>query len=168
MMVVLALGSNLGARVQNLKAAAKLLPVYNRRYSYIYKTKALLPEGAPAWYDIPFLNMVISGYVNLSPMELLECTQQIEYALGRQSTGTWSPRFIDIDILLYGNLSMQSDVLTIPHREMHNRDFVLVPACDVCPRYPHTVLAATLETMLLSVREINVVKECGIPSWPGP
>ncbi len=159
--VVLALGSNVGSRKNNLEAAVRLLPIYNGHCSYIYETRALLPDGAPTWWDMPYLNMVMCGYVNLSPDELLGCIKRVEYTLGRSNTGTWGPRPIDVDILLYDGLSMQSDALTIPHKEMHKRDFVLVPACDVCARFPHTVLKTTLETILSSMQEVDVVKKYG-------
>ncbi|WP_225318170.1 2-amino-4-hydroxy-6-hydroxymethyldihydropteridine diphosphokinase [Anaplasma marginale] len=159
--VVLALGSNVGSRKNNLEAAVRLLPIYNGHCSYIYETRALLPDGAPTWWDMPYLNMVMCGYVNLSPDELLGYIKHVEYTLGRSNTGTWGPRPIDVDILLYDGLSMQSDALTIPHKEMHKRDFVLVPACDVCPRSPHTVLKTTLETILSSMQEVDVVKKYG-------
>ena len=164
-MVVLALGSNVGSRANNLKAAVRLLPIYNGRCSYIYETRALLPDGAPTWWDMPYLNMVIHGYVSLPPEELLECIKHVEYTLGRSNTGIWGPRLIDVDILLYDSLSMQSDTLTIPHKEMHKRDFVLVPACDVCARFPHTVLKITLETILSSIREVDVVKKHNPPNF---
>ncbi|MGN7678870.1 MAG: 2-amino-4-hydroxy-6-hydroxymethyldihydropteridine diphosphokinase [Anaplasma sp.] len=156
MYVVLALGSNLGARMGNLEAAVRSLPLHDKRCSYVYENAALLPAQAPVWWDTPYLNMVITGYVDLTPMGLLERAKGIETILGRCSEGVWGPRTIDIDILLWEGLSMQSDTLTIPHKEMHKRDFVLVPACDICPRFVHSTLQTTLESILLARPVVNV------------
>ena len=161
-MIVLALGSNLGSRLENLITASKMLPLRNRKYSYVYESRALLPENAPQNWDIPFLNMAISGYTHLSPTELLNSIKDIEKSLGRRSTEIWAPRHIDIDILFYGNSSIKDATLTIPHKRMHERDFVLVPACDICAQFSHSTLEATLESLLLNI-DSDVVKKCKLP-----
>ncbi|MEH0831220.1 2-amino-4-hydroxy-6-hydroxymethyldihydropteridine diphosphokinase [Anaplasma bovis] len=161
-MIVLALGSNLGSRLDNLITASKMLPLRNRKYSYVYESKALLPENAPLNWDIPFLNMAISGYTHLSPTELLTSIKDIEKSLGRRNMGVWAPRPIDIDILFYGRSSIQDTTLTIPHKRIHERDFVLVPACDICARFSHSTLEVTLESLLLNM-DSDVVKKCKLP-----
>ncbi|MGN7661375.1 MAG: 2-amino-4-hydroxy-6-hydroxymethyldihydropteridine diphosphokinase [Anaplasma sp.] len=156
MYVVLSLGSSLGARMGNLETAVRLLPLHGKICSYVYESAALLPAQAPVWWDTPYLNMVITGYVGLTPTGLLESAKGIETTLGRRSEGVWGPRSIDVDILLWEGLSMQSDTLIIPHKEMHKRDFVLVPMCDICPRFVHSTLQTTLESILLAMPVVNV------------
>ncbi|QJC27305.1 2-amino-4-hydroxy-6-hydroxymethyldihydropteridine pyrophosphokinase [Anaplasma platys] len=159
-MLVLALGSNVGDRMANLKAAVKLLPIHNIVCSAVYESRALLPPNAPICWDAPFLNMSIAGYTHLSPMNLLEHTKEIEHALGRYGEyKVWSPRTIDIDIALWEGINMSSEALSIPHAELHKRAFVLVPICDICPRFPHTVLKSSIEDILVSTCTTDLVKK---------
>ncbi|SCV63423.1 2-amino-4-hydroxy-6-hydroxymethyldihydropteridinepyrophosphokinase [Anaplasma phagocytophilum] len=158
-MVVLALGSNIGDRMSALREAIKLIPLHNKLYSSVYESCALLPDNAPFCWNMPFLNMVIAGYTHFSPADLLQSVKQIESQLGRYSLGHWSPRSIDIDIILWEGVTVEDKALTIPHKEMHKRDFVLVPTCDICPRLPHPILKETVESILLKKQDINLVKK---------
>ncbi|MDB1135792.1 2-amino-4-hydroxy-6-hydroxymethyldihydropteridine diphosphokinase [Candidatus Anaplasma sp. TIGMIC] len=158
-MVVLALGSNVGNRLENLRKAAMLLPLDGKEFSPIYESRALLPSGAPSWWDTPFLNAVISGGTNLSPTSLLKCAKQIEYSLGRFDHEFWGPRTIDIDLVLWENTILDSDALTLPHKLMHTRDFVLVPTCDICPQFSHPVLTMSIEALLLAQKNVETVKK---------
>jgi 2-amino-4-hydroxy-6-hydroxymethyldihydropteridine diphosphokinase len=135
-MIVLGLGSNLGDRLHNLSSAVKMLNVILRevKTSSIYESKAQLPENAPKSWNIKYLNMVITGETNIPAEQLLNKIKEIEYSLGREKKyDTWSPRIIDIDILLYNNIITKSDRLTIPHNLLLNRDFALVPMVEICP-----------------------------------
>lgn len=126
-LVYLALGSNLGNRMQNFRDAIDELSVFFKikQLSHIIETKALLLEGAPSSWNIPYLNMVISGTTDFSPMELLIKIKEIEKKLRRnQNAPRWSPRIIDIDILTYYEQEIHEEKLTIPHKEIKNRDFV--------------------------------------------
>ncbi len=127
----LALGSNLGDRQAHLLDAIARLNAAGvetlRRSSII--------ETPPAYVlDQPhFLNMVIEAQTSLFVTELLRRTQQIERDMGRRKIIDKGPRLIDIDILLFGNLSLQSPKLTVPHPLMHERPFVLVPLAELIP-----------------------------------
>lgn len=140
MKVALCLGSNLGDRELNIRAAISRLPLTNIKISDLIVTKALLKEGSPASWNMDFINCVITGDTNLEPLGLLKAAKEIEKSLGRVEIGVWSPREIDIDILLYGNLRISTPELTIPHAEMHNRDFVMELIEQVAPDMLSTLI----------------------------
>lgn len=126
-LVYLAFGSNLGNRMQNFRDAIDELSAFFeiKQISHVIETEALLLEGTPASWNIPYLNMVISGITNYSPMELFTSIKAIEKKLGRDSNAQkWSPRIIDIDILAYYGQEIYEEKLTIPHNEIKNRDFI--------------------------------------------
>lgn len=126
-LVYLAFGSNLGNRMKHFRDAINELSVFFKikQISHIIETEALLLEGSPSSWNIPYLNMVISGTTNYSANELLIKIKEIEKKLGRdQNAPRWSPRIIDIDILAYYDQQILEEKLTIPHKEIKNRDFV--------------------------------------------
>jgi dihydropteroate synthase/2-amino-4-hydroxy-6-hydroxymethyldihydropteridine diphosphokinase len=144
--VYLGLGSNLGDRRDNLRtaigalgdngstvAADSGLSVTVQRVSPIIETPALLPDDAPWEWNKPFLNLVIECDVVGSPEALLATIHRIQDSLGRDNTHRWSPRPIDIDILLWGDDIIDTDALTVPHRDMHLRHFVLTPLIALAP-----------------------------------
>ena len=129
--VFLALGSNLGDRIDHLNLARKELSgeVKIIKESGIYET--------PPWgfVDQPaFLNQVLSAETSLSAHDLLVFVKNIEKQMGRVETFRNGPRVIDIDILLYGDLEIQTSDLTIPHPRMLERGFVLVPLAEIAPQ----------------------------------
>ena len=138
-MVILGLGSNLGDRAIHLKRAISRLSrgsgaiLHDVRLSRIYESQALMPPGAPASWDLPYLNCALSGETSLGPHALLRRVQEIERSLGRQDHEQWAPRPIDIDILWWNGSEVRSDDLTVPHPEILNRPFVLEPLRDLIP-----------------------------------
>ena len=138
-MAYLSLGSNLGDRKAHLDRALRMIGeggdaiLSDMHCSSIYEVPALLPEGAPASWDIPFLNMVVGGVAIAAPDMMLKRIEEIERMLERQREGRWSPRTIDVDILCYGDHVVQADDLTIPHPEMHRREFVMLPLAELAP-----------------------------------
>ena len=142
MTIVLGLGTNLGNRKNNLQKAINELSeiVSDIKIADFYESEALLPENAPEEWNIPFINTAIMGNSTLSPHNLLEAIKKIELKLGRkESYERWSPRIIDIDILIYGDKIISSDNLTIPHKELVNRDFFLLPLKDLWPEWKYPV-----------------------------
>lgn len=130
--VYLGLGSNLGDREENLRRAIDglcALGVAVDAESKVYQTA---PWGGVEQAD--FLNMVVRGQTALSPMQLMAELKRLEQRIGRTKTCFWGPRVIDIDILLYGELTFAAKGLTIPHREICNRAFVIIPLLDVAPK----------------------------------
>jgi 2-amino-4-hydroxy-6-hydroxymethyldihydropteridine diphosphokinase len=146
--VYLGLGSNLGERAENLQSGLAELTaagVKICRESAIYLTK---PWGGVEQPD--FYNQVVAAETRLAPEELLRLVKGIEVAVGRRPTVFWGPRVLDIDILLYEELTFCSESLTIPHREMKNRAFVLAPLLEIAPKVeiPGMGLAADLYAAL--------------------
>lgn len=139
-MIILALGSNMGDRQVFLRKAVEALGLILRdmRCSPVYESQALLPSGAPENWNLPFLNLVVSGQSALNPQQLLTEVKAIEQQLGRIARGNWGPREIDIDIIAIGELTQDTPELCIPHAQMLERDFVLIPLLDIAPnwRYP--------------------------------
>ncbi|GFY65488.1 folate synthesis bifunctional protein [Trichonephila inaurata madagascariensis] len=128
-MIYISVGSNIGNRFSHLQRAAQLL---KERYfkdlksSIILETKAILPDGAPPEWNKPFLNMIVYGSCSSSPEELLKGLKQIECDIGRlQVYEKWAPRVIDLDILLWDDLTLDTLYLRIPHPELINRPFLL-------------------------------------------
>jgi 2-amino-4-hydroxy-6-hydroxymethyldihydropteridine diphosphokinase len=135
--VILGLGSNQGDKEVNLSTAVSHFSfLKNLKQSTIYKNKALLPLEAPEEWDIDFLNMAVSGDTDLSAINLLNTIQSIEILMGRSKDHKkWSPRIIDIDILIYGTHRINRANLIIPHPELMNRDFALRPAKEIEPKF---------------------------------
>lgn len=156
--VYLALGSNLGDRRGNLTAALRRLSaaVHIDALSSLYETE---PVG---YLDQPqFLNMVCRGNTRLSPTDLLHHTQKIEIALGRQPTFRNGPRPIDIDILLYDDLQIEQEGLTIPHPRMTERAFVLAPLAEIAPELIHPMSGKTMQQLLATVSQEGIEKVAG-------
>jgi 2-amino-4-hydroxy-6-hydroxymethyldihydropteridine diphosphokinase len=129
----LSLGSNLGDRFANLTRALARLDsddIRVRTTSSVYETA---PVGETLEPVPHYLNLVAEVDTMLSPDDLLKRTQAVEAALGRVPTFRWGPRAIDIDILLFDDLSFDSAGLQIPHPRMTERAFVLVPLHEIAP-----------------------------------
>ena len=130
--VFLALGSNLGNRRKNIRLALDQLEkksIIVERLSTVIETD---PVGGPP--QGKFLNAVLKATTRLSPLELLSALKSIERDLGRTSTVRNGPRIMDIDILLYDNLTMNSSELIIPHPQMFERPFVMTPLEEIEPQ----------------------------------
>jgi len=128
--VYLALGSNLGDRRANLAEALKQLQshVTLEALSAVYETEPAYVADQPNFY-----NMVLRGTTTLSPQALLRRLKSIEQDLGRQQTVRYGPRPIDVDILLYGEMQLDTPDLVIPHPRMTERAFVLIPLAEIAP-----------------------------------
>lgn len=143
-MVVISLGTNLGNRLNNLRKAIEFMSrycLYNMRQSIVFETVAIVPEGAPAEWNMPYLNMIVYGETKLSPRELLRSLKTIERKMGRPEIyEKWSPRIIDLDILFYNDLVVRESDLTIPHPELKNRHFFqhILSLMDINP-YEHNI-----------------------------
>ena len=132
MRAYLALGSNLGDRVAHLQGAVDALvsapSVDVVAVSRVYETA---PVGGPP--QDAFLNAVVAVDTDLEPEPLLALAHDLERDAARERGERWGPRTLDVDILLYENVQMESADLTIPHPRMWERGFVLAPLRDVAP-----------------------------------
>jgi 2-amino-4-hydroxy-6-hydroxymethyldihydropteridine diphosphokinase len=144
--VYIALGTNLGERLANLRAATDAMApdVDVLAQSYIYETPPWGYEDQPA-----FLNMVVKAETGLEPESLLKYLKQIEIELGREKSVRWGPRLIDLDILFYDDLVLDTPPLVIPHPRLHERAFVLVPLADVAAEVVHPILGEFVWELLL-------------------
>lgn len=152
----LSLGSNLGDRAENLAEALRLLRhprVEVTRVSAVYETEPVDVEGQP-W----FLNQVVEIETSLFPMMLLKHIQAIEREMGRRRTVAKGPRLIDIDILLYAQFIVDTPRLTIPHKELHKRRFVLEPLCELIPEARHPATRKTFRELLAKAEKRGVKK----------
>ena len=131
-MVYLGLGTNLGDKQKNLNDAIRML---ENQVGEVEKVSSVIetePEGFRS--DNMFLNAVVKVRTALSPFELLDITQDMEKSLGRKeksSNGIYHDRVIDIDILLYDDISISTPRLVIPHPRMAQREFVMTPLAEI-------------------------------------
>ena len=155
--VYLALGSNVGDSLANIAQAIQLLGTSIKQINQvpIYVSKAVSYTEQP-----DFLNTAVSGQTALQPEALLDRLKQIEQVIGRTTTFRYGPREIDIDIILYGNLIIDTPRLVIPHPEFRSRDFVLQPLCDLNPALTDPVSGQTIKQLLakITARQKSLIK----------
>ena len=156
--VYLCLGSNMGDRFQLINHAVNLFNLSDDtkiiRTSAIYETEPW-GEKKQNW----FLNIVVELKTKLSPEDLLLRCQKIEELLGLDRTKKkhWGERPIDIDILFYENRIIEKDFLTVPHKYLHKRAFVLVPLLELIPDYVHPKLEKTITELYDELDEVEEV-----------
>ena len=132
----LGIGTNLGNREENLRIAVNLI---QEQAGKIISCSA--PYASPAWgfeSENTFLNIAVSVGTELSPFELLDKTRQIEKEMGRTRksvNGIYTDRIIDIDILFYGDETIDTEQLVVPHPGIGNRDFFRIPLSEIYPRF---------------------------------
>jgi 2-amino-4-hydroxy-6-hydroxymethyldihydropteridine diphosphokinase len=143
--VYLALGSNLGNRLANLKEAIAALPpqMEVNAKSAVYETPPWGYEDQPK-----FLNQVIKVTTYLDPEPLLKHLKRLEVTLGRKETFQNGPRLIDIDILFYDDLILNTRSLVVPHPRLQERGFVLLPLMDIDPDLTHPVSKKSVREMM--------------------
>ncbi len=161
--IYLGIGSNLGDRRRHLADAVAALPEAGLEVVEVsppVETPAMLPEGAPPEWNLPFLNAAVRCRAHSSPLEALDGLKRIEAHFGRDFSARWAPRPIDLDILLWGHTEIRSERLTVPHPGIAARNFVLAPLVALNPSLQ---VPGTGRTVLELSRELRHV----IPLWMG-
>jgi len=156
--VFLLIGGNMGDRLQNLHQAIALLsatcgPILQQ--SAVYETAAWGKTDQPS-----FLNQALLLTTDLQPAVLITTILSVEEKMGRRRMEKFGPRVIDIDILFYEEVVMHEPNLTIPHPQLQNRRFVLVPMQEIAPELMHPVLHKTITQLLQECPDKLPVKKC--------
>ncbi len=164
MIAYIGVGSNLGDRKKNIEQALRLLK-QDGNIRLLKKTKVYETFPLAGLRQGKFLNGVLKIETEYKPLRLLEKLKEIESLLGRKKTKIkWAPREIDLDILFYGNAIIKGKTLSIPHKEIKKRWFVLKPMSDIAPGFRHPALKSTIKVML---REYENSKGSQADAVPG-
>jgi 2-amino-4-hydroxy-6-hydroxymethyldihydropteridine diphosphokinase len=160
--VYLALGSNQGDRAANLRVALSRLRELGNvvAVSSLYETEPVGgPPGQPYYYNACCLLQT-----DLAPVELLRSLKGLERELGRQEGPRWGPRVIDLDVLFYDDLALETPELELPHPRLHQRPFVLVPLSEIAPGLRHPLLGLTVAELMRRAGGAGVRRVAG-PGW---
>lgn len=152
--VYLSVGSNMGNREEHLQKALERLQ-QERTIRGIRVSDWIETEPYGYLKQDSFLNAAVELETIENPDSLLKILQRIEAEGGRERTIHWGPRTIDLDIVLFGDVIMQTETLTIPHREMHLREFVLRPLAQLAPWVSHPVYHKTVSELWEQMRQNN-------------
>lgn len=155
-MIILSIGTNIGDRQANIANAITALGQIGKvvTVSPIYTSE---PWGFES--ENGFYNIALILETSLSPLDLLYATQQIERDLGRtaKTTTSYTDRIIDIDIIDYNNQTIDTQTLTLPHKLMHKRNFVLYPLADIAPNWQHPILKLTATELKNASADTSVI-----------
>jgi 2-amino-4-hydroxy-6-hydroxymethyldihydropteridine diphosphokinase len=156
--ILLSLGSNLGNKYDVLNLAVQCLSlggvIHDCKVSSFYETE---PFGVAEqdW----FVNIALCAKTHHTPLELLFLCKSMEYLLGRKPRERWHEREIDIDLIFFDDIILQSDVLTIPHIMMHLRNFVLAPAAEIAPGWIHPLFGESVSALLDKCPDKSIIRK---------
>ena len=152
------IGSNLGNRIENCVEGVEELSTFSKIIvvSSFYETEPVDKED-----QSDFINCMIKIETAHSPFELLTILNYCENKIGRKQVEKWGPRIIDLDIIFYDDLIIETNDLTIPHPRAHLRRFVLQPLYEIAPNFIHPVLRKSVSELLSEVRCTKKVLKVG-------
>jgi 2-amino-4-hydroxy-6-hydroxymethyldihydropteridine diphosphokinase len=155
--IFLGLGSNIDDRVAHINTATSLIGSCSEikivKSSLIYETEPWGIRNQSA-----FCNQVLMLESSLSPEDLLTFVKEVEVKSGRTQRDKWHEREIDVDILFYDNEVIFTEKFSLPHKEVQNRKFVLVPMCEIAEDFMHPVLNKSMRQLLNETKDISEVK----------
>jgi len=157
--IILALGSNIGKKLDNLSQAINLITTFIgqiKKISSVYRSSALLQKKSPLLWNTDYYNLVIEINSILSPCRILNKIRSIEIYLGRKSSSSirWAPRIIDIDIISYGTFKIKCKNLILPHKDLLFRNFFLKPLIEICPNWFYPNININLHQKLKNMKKI--------------
>jgi 2-amino-4-hydroxy-6-hydroxymethyldihydropteridine diphosphokinase len=163
MHVLLSLGSNIGDREENLRNALRLLALQKAirlvAISHSYETEPWGNLNQPG-----FLNAAAEICTELAPMELLNAVKAIESQMGRQPGTRWGPRIIDIDLILWGALTLDEKSLILPHPSFRERAFVLTPLAEIAGGAVDPITGLTVAALAARPEAQGTVRKLGLIS----
>ena len=156
--VAIAIGSNLGDSLSIVRCALELLDsqpaVKLVKSSRWYRTKAITLPDSPPQPD--YINGCAIVATTLSPLDLLSVLLWVEQQFGRERRAMWSPRTLDLDLLLYDDQIIALPNLCVPHPRMGDRSFVLLPLQEIAPHWRHPVMGLTIQELAQSPSDLPV------------
>ena len=155
--IFLSLGSNRGEREILIDESVRII---SERIGTVVKRSSLYETEPWGFSDeIPFLNQVVEVATMMLPHDILREIERIELLMGRERLVEqgYQPRTLEGDILFYDSEVIQTDLLQIPHRHLHNRKFVLLPMQEIAPQFLHPVLGLTVSELLAKCSDDTAV-----------
>lgn len=159
---LIGIGSNVGNKINNIKSA--IASVNNLADSKVEKVSSLyetLPFGDVKQNN--FFNAVIKIFTTLNPKELFTELKNIEQKLGRIKREKWGPREIDLDILLFNDLIISDEIITLPHKGIIYRDFVMIPLIEIEPDLIHPVFNKKIFEFVTELKTKNIINKLSEP-----
>ena len=156
--VYIGLGSNMGNKDENI---IKSIDIINKNYTLISKSNLYTSEPWGFNSDSSFVNAVICIETMENPESLFKFLKKIEQQFGRIKTNSnrYEDRIIDLDILFYGEEIIENETITIPHKEIPNRRFVLEPMNEIAPSFIHPYLKKTINTLLSGCKDKAILEQ---------
>ena len=152
------LGSNIDDRINYIDRALELL---NESPQCKVNSVSSIYESKPYGYTEQnnFLNCVAEISTSLELNKLLKLTKEIEQKIGRQKREKWGPREVDLDILFYNSMVYSDEKLTVPHKDILQRDFVLVPLCEIASEFIHPVVKKKICELSKADIDNNIIRK---------